>query len=65
MKDKNTLKTSVLVSQLLDVVHSLTQKCCCGRAVVRYTFHFSEQMLRMEHVIVCAAETVICGHSSL
>jgi len=47
MKDKNTLKTIVLVNQLLGVDQNhtnivLDNTCCCGRAVVSYAFHFSD-----------------------
>ena len=64
MKD-NTLKTSVLVSQLLIVIqnqtHILLEKCCGGRVALSYIFHFVDELLRTEQVIAYATVTLICG----
>lgn len=40
-------------------------ECCDYTAVVSCIFHFAGQVIRMEHIMECATETIICGHINL
>jgi len=72
MKDKNTLKTTVLVSQLLTVVQNQSHILLENGVVTVEQFlatsstsAFGNYLLRTKHVIACAAKTLICGHRDL
>jgi len=72
MKDNNTLKTTVLVSQLSIVVLNQTHILLENSVVTvqqllptSSTSAFGNYLLRTKHVTACAAATLICGHRDL